>query len=151
VKQLAKVHRDKKGRVLTGSVLNPDGVTEVDRTLHNKISALCRSILEEAAFKGGPTVFERTVKILLAPIIGVPRDKDGKPIGEPYLVNEHTMLRTVEFLARRGYGREPGPLPEDKEPEISGKTRGMIVILHAPRPVRAPIEVKLQPQRIAGK
>ena len=52
-------------------------------------------------------------------------------------------LRNTFLNQKRSEGRRlrPGPLPDEPEDQ-KGKTRGMIVILHAPRPIRAPIEVK---------
>lgn len=126
------VTRDKNGRVLKGSVLNPEGSTYIDQGLHAKIAVLSRTILEQAG-DDGKTTFEKVARYLLDPVIGQRLDKDGNPVGESYLVNGQTMLNTLEFLAKRGYGREVGPPDEGDKKGLAG----MIVILHAPRPDHA--------------
>lgn|GEM_PF-3968952 len=49
-------------------------------------------------------MFERAVRTLLEPII------EEKSAGGPkYLVNGNVILGCLEFLTKRGYGREPDP------------------------------------------
>lgn len=129
-----KVQRDAKGRLLKGAVLNPGGVTEIDRTLHSEFAKLCRAILE-GKDQEGKTVFERAARTLLEPII------EERSAGSPkYLVNGSVILGCLKFLTKRGYGREPDPEVEEK------KKVGMIVVINAPRPqYDEPIEVKALP------
>jgi hypothetical protein len=63
------------------------------------------------------------------PIIG------EKSAGGPeYLVNGNVILGFLEFLSKRGYGREPDPVIEENE------HGGYIVVLHAPPPNREEFE-----------
>jgi len=133
------VSRRPDGRWLPGSVPNPKGVnrlSEVDRTLNSEIAKLCREILNGKG-ENGKNLFETRVRQILDPIWEMPlRKGERRPRGAQWRIglrNPDVILRCLEFLVRRGYGAEPGPIDDETQKNLGG----MIVVVHAPRPQRA--------------